>query len=115
VEVRVAEIPVQPKRGPEIPLQPKRRSIWPWVLGLLALVLLPLFFMRDREPDTAVVPDTSALVDTSARFGGRTVGTAAGSVTPANRDSARNLSLPRPDTTAQSDTSAPPDSATRRP
>ena len=112
----MADIPVQPKREPEIPIQPKqRRSIWPWVVGLLALLLIPLFFMRDREPDTAVVPDTSSFVDTSARVGARTTGTAAGTVTRTPADSAPSRATPLRDTSARADTTVPTDTTSRRP
>jgi hypothetical protein len=103
----VAEIPVRPKRGSEIPVQPKRRrSVWPWLLGLLALVLLPLLFMRDRRDDTAALSDTAAVVDTTGRFGGRTTGTAAGAIArdtgaAARADTSARDTASRVDTTAR--------------
>jgi hypothetical protein len=113
----MAEIPVQPKRdgGAELPVQPKRRNIWPWVVALLILVLLPfLFLRRDRGNDTAAVPDTGALVDTTSRFGGgRATGTAAGAVA-ADTGVAGARTGTRATRTERSDTTTRTDSATRR-
>jgi hypothetical protein len=64
----VAEILIQRKR---------RRSVWPWLLGLLVLALLPLPFLVNRGdrpvapvalagPDTTTRTDTSAVRDTSS-------------------------------------------------
>jgi hypothetical protein len=108
----VAEIPVRPKRGAEIPVEPRRRrNIWPWVFGLLALVLLPLLFMRDNDrDDTAVRSDTAALTDTAGRFGGRTTGTAAGTIAPDTGAAVRANTRTR-DTTAGLDTTLRGDTA----
>ena len=97
--------------------------MWPWMLGLLALILLPLLFMRDRRDDTAAVPDTAALIDTAGGFGGRTTSSAAGSVAPATdtantrpRDDRTRATgaVTSPDTTARADTAAAADTTTRR-
>jgi hypothetical protein len=91
------------------------------VVGLLALILLPFLFLRDGRDDTAAVPDTGALVDTTARFGGRTT-SAAGSIAPTT-DTATTLTRDRApaagatstrDTTARTDTAARTDTTTRR-
>jgi hypothetical protein len=83
----VAEIRIQRKR---------RRAVWPWLLGLLALVVLPMPFLfnRDEAPlardrtasrdtlaarDTAPRPDTAPRLDTAARV----TAAAAGAVAPA--------------------------------
>ena len=116
----MAEIPVRPKRGAEVPVEPKRRrSVLPWVLGLLALVLLPLLFMRrDRGDDTAAFSDTAALTDTTGGFGGRTTGTAAGAVardtSAAFRGAVRARIGAGADTTAPRDTTTSADTAARR-
>jgi hypothetical protein len=115
-EVHVAEIPVQPKRqrGGELPVEPKRRrSVWPWVLGLLALVLLPLLLLRRDRDETATIPDTSAFVDTTTRFGGRTTGTAAGAVAADTSGAPRTGTGTRRDTAARGDTTVRGDTATR--
>ncbi len=112
----MAEIPIQPKRqrGAEVPVEPKRRrSVWPWVIGLLALVLLPFLFMRRDGNETAAVPDTSAFVDTSARLGGRTSGTAAGAIAADTSAAFRNAPGVRSDTAARGDSAARRDSIAR--
>jgi hypothetical protein len=117
----VAEIPVRPKRGAEIPVEPRRRrSVWPWVLGLLALVLLPFLFLRDRDrDDTAGLSDTAAVTDTTGRFGGRTTGTAAGTIARDTGAAARATAgtpgdtTPRLDTTTRGDTARRADTARR--
>jgi hypothetical protein len=94
----VAEILIQRKR---------RRSIWPWLLGLLALALLPLPFMNDPDQvpaasartarrDSVTQRDTTTLRDTTAgppvaatapaasQGPERTTATAAGSIATAD-------------------------------
>jgi hypothetical protein len=77
----VAEILIQRKR---------RRSVWPWVLGLLVLALLPWPFLGNRDeapaargpiarPDTIARRDTTTRRDTAAR----TTATAAGAIASA--------------------------------
>jgi len=95
--------------------------MWPWIVGLAALILLPLLFMRrDRGDETAALTDTSALVDTAAQFGGRTTGSAAGAIAADSGTSARATSgagaggaLLR-DTTARMDSTTRGDSLARR-
>lgn len=93
----MAEILIQRKR---------RRRVWPWLLGLAALALLPLPFLgkRDEGPtppvqiarrDTVLRRDTATLRDTATRTaaaasgadtpqsGTRTTATAAGAIAPA--------------------------------
>lgn len=77
----------------DIDVERERRSIWPWILGLLALLLLIWLlvelFDRDRE-DVAVAPvaDTAAMVAPAPVIGPDTVGvgvvgnTAAGAAAP---------------------------------
>jgi len=62
-----------------VPVQERqRRRIWPWLVGLAALILLPLLFLRgDRRDD-----------------GARTTGSATGSVVA-------DTAAPRSDTTAR--------------
>jgi hypothetical protein len=77
----VAEILIQRKR---------RRRVWPWVLGLLVLALLPWPFLGNRDDapaargpiagrDTLTRRDTTTRRDTAAR----TTATAAGAIAPA--------------------------------
>jgi hypothetical protein len=114
----VAEIPVQPKRGPETPVQPKRRSVLPWVLGVLALLFLAVLFVRNGRDDSASLSDTAAFADTATRFGGRTTGTAGGAIapsaaTPGAGGAARSAVPTRRDTVVPTDTAAPADTAAR--
>ena len=110
----MAEIPIQPKRTPEIPVEPRRRSVWPWVVGLLALLLLPFLFMRNGRDDTAAVPDTAALADTTTRFDGRTIGAAGGAVAPSTATPGTGAVRADPrDTVARADTTARGDTTTR--
>jgi hypothetical protein len=92
----VAEILIQRKR---------RRRVWPWLLGVLVLALLPWPFLDDRdEPpaardglarrDSVVRPDTTTVRDTTVRTAAaesgsaapqsatRTTATAAGAIAP---------------------------------
>lgn len=109
----MAEILIQRKR---------RRSIWPWLLGLLALALLPLPFMNDPDQlpaapattarrDSVIQRDTATLRDTAAarsvaatapaapRDAERTTATAAGSIAPV--DTTRPTSTVPPATAAK--------------
>ncbi len=78
----MAEIRIQRKR---------RRTVWPWLLGLLVLALLPLPFLADRDeapvargniasPDTVASRDTVASGDTMSRV----TATAGGALAPAS-------------------------------
>jgi hypothetical protein len=117
----VAEIVIQRRR---------QRSIWPWLLGLLALALLPLPFLgaggdepraignRTTPRDTADRRDTSAATDTATaragKLGGaaaaagasRTTGTATGTVVPAAPSGATGTT--RPAAAAPSGGASPP-------
>lgn len=78
----MAEIPIQRKEG---------RNIWPWLIGLLVLLLILWFlFGRNRAARTAAVPDTTSAVAAAATSpatsatnttsaGGTTAGAAAAS------------------------------------
>jgi hypothetical protein len=81
----VAEILIQRKR---------RRSMWPWLLGLLALALLPLPFMiapdrrvaaRERRApgDSVIQRDTTTVPDTASSRLAQTAATAAAADTAA--------------------------------
>ena len=68
----------------EIHIERKERSVWPWILGLLALALLVWFLLAQRgEREDAFVTDT-AVTGTGLGFGagagaGATAGGAVGS------------------------------------
>jgi hypothetical protein len=107
----VAEILIQRRR---------HRSIWPWLLGLLALALLPLPFVSDgrgeatsartrtTRQDTVARSDTLRRRDTTTSGGGavstggaarsaeRASGTAAGAVVPAGSRPAETVTDPAP-------------------
>lgn len=100
----------------EILIQQRRhRSVWPWLIGLATVALLPLPFMAaDRDdrrltrvvatrPDTQMLRDTTPALDTTAQpvagegapnepaaaaAGNRTAATAGGAVVPAESASA---------------------------
>jgi hypothetical protein len=51
----------------------QRRSIWPWLLGLAALVLALVLFTRDDEPDEAAVRSDSAALYSPGTVGSDTL------------------------------------------
>jgi hypothetical protein len=83
----VAQIRIQRKR---------RRAGWPWLLGLLVLIVLPLPFLLDQDGtpvgrDRTARRDASAVRDTTVRdttprrdTASRVTGVAAGAVAPAS-------------------------------
>lgn len=111
----MAEIPVRPKRGAEIPVERKRRGgMWPWIVALAALVLVPLLFLRgDRRDDRAALTDSSFVVDTGTQFGGRSTATSAGALsTGADTGLRADTTMPRGSSTLR-DTMALRDTTTR--
>lgn len=104
-EGTVADILIQRRR---------QRKLWPWMLGLLALALLPLPFLRDGRADRPTLRaatarrDTTAVADTTAsgtlfsrdsvvsQTDQRTTATAAGALAPVAVDSSPAVTTPTP-------------------
>lgn len=108
----MAEILIQRKR---------RRSRWPWVLGLVALVLLPLSLLNDREEQTVATAttrrDTTVRRDTAARVdsAGPVTSSAAARDTAARVTSSSAGSVERPPNGGVAPAPAAPLPATPRP
>jgi serine/threonine-protein kinase len=70
--------------APGAPIPPKRRSMWPWILGLLALLLAALglaWALGAFAPAKPAVPDVVGQTQTSAASALATIGLKVGTVT----------------------------------